>query len=215
MLSLTSVTAQGLGIETSAGHRHLASTFSADNSKITVEKTALPSSKVTVKLTAYDTTNAKMTAGGVQLYARVSNECTKNDSGICVPVATATQTLKEEKNGLMKDNADGTYTYEFETETKEGKITVAIYWLNTFESIETIIFTTKDWSGTSYNRPDSPHFNLYNDEVKTITGVTSGPVSSIFRATFVCPASGDYGIIFRVKGCITIWVDGKKISEEH
>ena len=74
MFSLASVRVQGLELEATAGHRHLESTFSADNSKITVEKTALTSSKVTVKLTAYDTTNAKMTTGGHQLYARVTNE---------------------------------------------------------------------------------------------------------------------------------------------
>lgn len=174
--------------------------FSPDNSIITVEKSMQPSSKGTVKLTAYDTDNAKMTTGGLEILIKVTNECTKNASGGCTPVASSNKALSTEIVTLMKDNSDGTYTYEFETEATEGKITVATYQLQTLSTLEEVVYLSEDWTGTAYPRNTNTAMSLDQSEMETLTGASSGPLSSIVKFTYTASATASYQLTSSLKG---------------
>lgn len=168
--------------------------FSADHSVITVEKSVKPSSKVTVKLTAHDSGSNKLATGGEKIWIKVTNECTKDASGSCIPVEGATPTLSAPKVGLMTDKTDGTYTFEFETEAKEGKITVSIYQLGPFTTVKEVVYKSTDWTGTPYTRNTQSDLALNSPAATSITGATSGPISSIAYLNYFAGTSGNYPI---------------------
>lgn len=56
--------------------RDLASTFDLSKSKVTVSNTTVtPYSEITVTVTAYDSSNVRITTGGEKLAIDVHNEC--------------------------------------------------------------------------------------------------------------------------------------------
>lgn len=85
---------------------------------------ALTPAKVIV--TAKDSSGNALTTGGDTFFVMITNQCTKENTYICLVNSGAANTLSAPIQGVMTDHTNGTYSYTY-TLTVTGKIEIVKY----------------------------------------------------------------------------------------
>ena len=76
-------------------------------------------------MTAKNSNGDNLNVGGDIVYVNITNACTKGVNYTCNLDPDAITVLDSRIHDLMKDNSDGTYTYDYKV-TRPGTITISV-----------------------------------------------------------------------------------------
>ena len=79
----------------------------------------------TVTVTARDASNNNVGHGGDIFYIQIKNKWTIDVYGVCTAVAGSKSTLSSLIKGVMNDNSDGTYSFDYSV-SFDGAVTVIV-----------------------------------------------------------------------------------------
>jgi hypothetical protein len=115
-----------------------------------------------------------MTTGGQSLLLVLSEkECVKDIHNICNPSGDPFQISENDQRVVMVDKGDGTYTYEFDSGTKERKLYLTLYESTADSVYPQYFYLSTDWSGRVYYRTNLSNILALRSDATAATGASS------------------------------------------
>ena len=186
--------------------RNLASTTDPIKSVVsgngTLSVVAFQTNRITV--TAKDSTGANIGHGGDTFYVSIFNQCIPNFDFTWTEVSGARQVLSSQIMTIMKDNGDGTYSFDYSVQL-DGAITVLVALKQ--NGAYSTWYDNNLWSGSPsvYNVSSKIDFNWGTG---LITPTSSDHVTSIFTFKIIAPTSDTYILSTYSDDDCSLYVDG-------
>ena len=157
--------------------------------------------QVTITVTAKDSFGANINTGGEVIYAEISNSCTKGANFACV----LDSGTKISTRAQMKDNSDGTYTYNYQV-PMPGTITAAVL-LYTQGGVYNEFFPNTDKSGDNVYHGTWSNINLLRLFVRQyVYPGRQEYLSANFYFLFKSPTTGTLNFSINVDDSVEMYI---------